>query len=171
MIMAGPDVPAGETVDEVVSLVDLYPTILEALGENAPKGEADRPGASLLQIASGITPERTVLSEYHAGGSITGSFMVRNGKWKYMHHVGYAPQLFDLESDPLELNDLGEDADHATVRSECEALLRTVVDPDAANAQAFTDQEAKIESHGGVEAVIKRGHFAEHAMDRRLGVE
>jgi choline-sulfatase len=171
MIMAGPDVPAGKTVDEIVSLVDLYPTILEALGEDTPKGETDRPGTSLLQIANGATPKRTVLSEYHAGGSITGSFMVRNGRWKYMHHVGYAPQLFDLEADPLELIDLGENPDHTEVRAECERLLRQVVDPDAANAQAFSDQEEKIEFHGGVEAVIKRGHFAEHAMDRNLGVE
>ncbi len=171
LIMAGPDLPAGKAVEDVVSLVDLYPTILDALGEEAPTEEAERPGTSLFRIAGGEAPDRTVLSEYHAGGSITGSFMIRNGRWKYLHHVGYAPQLFDLESDPLELDDLGEDPAHTEIRSDCEKLLRQVVDPDAANAQAFADQEAKIDAHGGVEAVISRGHFPEHAMDRYLGVE
>ena len=40
---------------------------------------------------------RTVLSEYHAVASVTGSFMIRHGRWKYIHHVGYRPELFDLE--------------------------------------------------------------------------
>jgi len=171
MIMSGPDIPEGKTVDDVTSLVDIYPTILDALGEVAPQEDDPRPGVSLFDVANGESPQRTVLSEYHAGGSITGSFMIRNGKWKYMYHVDYAPQLFDLDSDPEELNDLGENSDYAGVRSECETLMRQVVDPEVANAQAFADQETKIEKHGGVEAVIKRGHFAEHAMDRKLGVE
>jgi choline-sulfatase len=32
MIMAGPDVPAGRVVEQPVSHIDLYPTILEAFG-------------------------------------------------------------------------------------------------------------------------------------------
>ena len=33
--------------------------------------------------------------------------MVRTTDWKYIHWVGYRPQLFDLAADPLELRDLG----------------------------------------------------------------
>ena len=33
LIMAGPDVPAGHVVNDVVSLVDAYPTLIEATGE------------------------------------------------------------------------------------------------------------------------------------------
>lgn len=171
MIMAGPDIPEGKVVDDVVSLVDLYPTIVDAMGEELPSDQPERPGASLFKIANGEIGDRTVLSEYHAGGSITGSFMIRHGKWKYIYHVGYAPQLFDLEVDPDEAIDFGESADHEKIRTECEARLRAVVDPEKANKHAFEDQDEKIERHGGVEAVIKRGHFAEHAMDRELGVE
>ncbi len=35
--------------------------------------------------------------------------MIRYGRWKYVHYVAYAPQLFDLDADPEELNDLGSD--------------------------------------------------------------
>jgi len=40
-----------------------------------------------------------------------------------------------------------------------EAELRKIVDPEAVDARAFADQEAKIAKFGGVEALIKRGDF------------
>lgn len=171
LIIAGADIPQGKVINEPVSLVDLYPTIVDALGEKIPANGITYPGKSLFDVANGLPVKRTVFSEYHAGGSITGSFMIREGKWKYIYHVGFAPQLFDLDADPDEANDLGESAEHAEIRAKCEALLREIVDPERANQQAFDDQEATVERHGGVEAVIRRGHYPEHAMDRVLGVE
>jgi len=85
--------------------------------------------------------------------------MSRVGKWKYVHYTGYPPQLFDLEADPFEAVDLGTDPDNSDVVDECERRLRAVVDPDAATAQAFADQEARIEALGGLDAVLARGNF------------
>jgi len=160
LIMAGPDVPQGHVVRDVVSLVDASPTILEAAGETlTPAEQAELPGYSWLRIANGDVPERTVLSEYHAVGSPAGAFMIRMGRWKYVHYVGMPPQLFDLEADPEEANDLGESPAHAEIRAACERRLRSVVDPAAADAQAFADQAALVERHGGEDAVLERGHF------------
>ena len=39
--------------------------------------------------------------------------MLREGRWKYVRYVTYPPQLFDLETDPEELNDLAGDPAHA----------------------------------------------------------
>lgn len=103
MILAGVGVPAGRRVDAPVSLVDCYQTILEGAGIAPDTGaERDLPGHSLYRIAAGERPRRTVLSEYHAVGAPTGFFMIRHGRYKYVHYVGYPPQLFDLESDPHE---------------------------------------------------------------------
>lgn len=159
MILAGPDVPAGNTVSTVASLVDCYPTLVEGLGESLSAEERALPGRSLIALANGEQPQRTVLSEYHAGGSVTGCFMVRVDRWKYVHYVGLPPQLFDLESDPLEERDLGESPEHAEVRARCEAALRAVVDPEAANRQAFADQAATVARYGGEEAILKRGDY------------
>ena len=86
--------------------------------------------------------------------------MVRVGRWKYVHYVGYAPQLFDLNADPTEENDLGESPDHAEVRAECEARLRDILDPEAVNDQAFADQARRAEALGGAAAIRARGDFS-----------
>jgi choline-sulfatase len=167
LIMAGPDVAAGAIVTAPVSHVDVLPTLLQVAGDTtAAKG----PGRSLLQLDDSLF-ERAVLSEYHAGGSITGCFMLRRGRWKYHHYVGYRPELFDIEADPSESRDLAEDSANAEVRAGCESALREILDPELVSARAFARQAATIESHGGIEAVKARGHAGEHSLDRRLGVE
>jgi choline-sulfatase len=92
-------------------------------------------------------------------GSITGMFMLRKGKWKLIHYEGYAPQLFDLESDPDEAHDRAADPACAAVLADLEAELRQICDPAAVTAQAFADQEARIAAHGGAEAIKARGDF------------
>jgi choline-sulfatase len=160
MILAGADVPAGARVSVPVSLVDVYPTVVEGAGLTLTDEERETlPGHSLLGMAAGESPERTVLSEYHAVGACTGFFMIRHGRWKYVHYVGYPPQLFDLDADPQERSDRAGDPDCAEVLVQCEARLRQVVDPDAASDQAFADQAAQVERHGGREAVLSRGAF------------
>ncbi|MCB1740933.1 MAG: sulfatase-like hydrolase/transferase [Gammaproteobacteria bacterium] len=160
MLMAGPQVPAGGRVEAPVSLVDAYPTILESVGIELDQSERETlPGHSLLRIANGEIPQRTVLSEYHAVGAMTGMFMIRDGHYKYVHYVGQRPQLFDLQNDPHEQQDLANVPEHAGTLARCEAKLRDVCDPDAVNAQAFADQAALLEEHGGREAVLARGDF------------
>jgi choline-sulfatase len=114
---------------------------------------------------------RHVFSEYHAGGSTTACFMLRMGRWKYHHYVAFAPELFDLQGDAAESNDLGTHPAYADVRAECAAALHEIVDPNAVNARAFADQAATIDRHGGAAAIRRRGHPGEHSLDRRLGLE
>ncbi len=160
MILSGPDVPAAQTVGAPVSLVDCYPTLVEAAGQAPSPEDGALPGHSLLRVAQGEAPERPVLSEYHDGGAITGIFMLRLGRWKYIHYAeGHPAQLFDLEDDPEEREDLGESPDHGKVRARCAAALGKLLDPEAVNARAFHDQARKIETLGGREALLAREDF------------
>jgi choline-sulfatase len=88
--------------------------------------------------------------------------MVRMGKWKYVHYVHYPeqPQLFDLESDPEELRDLGTDPGHAAVRKQCEQKLCALLDPVEVDRRAKKRQADLVTANGGREAVIRRGSFA-----------
>lgn len=159
LIMAGPDVPRGNLCPTPVTLVDAFPTFIHALGAKSHPDDEDLPGHSLIDIAQGHTPRRTILSEYHAAAAICGSFMIRHGKWKYVHYVGLPPMLFDMEADPYEREDLGRAARHEAVVRECEAALRAVVDPERVDRLARADQRVMIEKHGGKDAILKRGTF------------
>ena len=158
MIMAGPDVPAG-ACDTPVTLADGFPTFVHALGARPDPRDRGLPGVSLLDIARGAVPRRTILSEYHAAGAITASYMIRHGQYKYVHYVGMPPMLFDLAADPLERNDLGRSPAFAAVRAECESRLRQVVDPESIDQLARSDQRAHIEKHGGKDTILKQGTF------------
>ena len=159
LIMAGPDVPQGFVCHAPASLVDCYPTILSCVGAPAHPDDHDLPGSSLFDLARGVVPQRTMLSEYHAAGAATGAFMIRKGSFKYVHYVGMRPQLFDLDADPQETRDLGADPGYRGLVADCEAELRRVVDPDAVDRLARADQSARIAAHGGREALLRRGSF------------
>ncbi len=157
LIIAGPDIPAGRKVATPANHVDTYPFIMECAGENRPAMYDGHPGHSLFGLATGDTPDRNVLSEYHGMGSTTGAFMIRQGRYKYVHYAAYAPQLFDLQSDPEELRDLAQDPAHAKVLSECRERLYAICDPAEVDARAKQRQAELLALNGGREAVIKRG--------------
>jgi choline-sulfatase len=156
-ILAGPGVPAGKRVDVPVSHVDAFPTILDTVGVPFAEVKDTHPGISLLGIAQGATPERTVLSEYHGMGSTTGAFAIRVGKWKYVHYAKYPPQLFNLERDPEEVHDLAAAPEHAQVLKQCRSKLYELCDPHEVDRRAKARQAELLAAHGGREAVIQRG--------------
>ena len=152
LILAGPGVPEGVAVDTPASLVDIHPTVLAAAG--VEDGTGDRPGIALQSLLDEEQPDRAVLCEYHDGGSPTGMFMLRHRNWKYNHYPGYPPQLFDMEADPDERIDLGTSPAHGAVRDRCRERLHSIVDPEPANRQAFSDQRHLIDRLGGVDAIL-----------------
>jgi choline-sulfatase len=149
MILAGPGRAPGVCATPV-DLLDLFPTILDLAGIDPAPEMADRPGKSLARIAAAAPdPERPILSEYHAAGSDTAAFMLRRGRYKFVHYVRHAPELFDLDADPEELVDLASDPAHAAVLADMERELRAICDPEAMDALAKRDQTAMIERLGG----------------------
>ena len=157
LIVAGPDVPAGKVVNTNAMLVDVFPSIVEAVGAEFAPEDADLPGESLFRLAQEPNKPRTAFSEYHAIFSPSGVFMIRNARYKYVHYVGYPPQLFDLVTDPDETQDLAGNAEHADRVAACERELRSMVDPEVVDRRARTDQRRRIEAGGGAEAILAQG--------------
>jgi choline-sulfatase len=153
MILAGTDVAPG-VVETPVSLLDLYPTILDAAGAR-PTDLVCRPGRSLFAVPD---PDRTIFSEYHAVGAVSGAFMVRWGRWKYNHYVGFRPELFDLESDPEELIDLAGEPWAASVLDEGRRRLLAICDPNEVDAAAKAAQSRLVESFGGRDRALSSGN-------------
>lgn len=159
MIMAGPEIPRGVACTQPVSLIDGFPTIVDCVGLAPHPDDHGLAGAPLPDIVAGTAKPRVVMSEYHAAGSAAAAFMIRHGSFKYVHYVGMPPQLFDLEADPQETLDLGQDPAFAGVVATCEARLRCVVNPEAADALARADQADRIAALGGREAILAKGSF------------
>jgi choline-sulfatase len=158
LIVSGEGIPAGRLVEQPVSHVDVHPFILECVGETGASGdEGERPGISLASFIEGTAPERPVLCEYHGMGSSAGIFMLRFGRFKYVHYVAHPEQLFDLEDDPEELTDLAGDRARAGVLAEARERLRGILDPAQIDARAKRRQAELLARNGGRAAVIARG--------------
>lgn len=158
MIISGTGVPQNHLCSTATSLVDLFPTILESVGIDPDVKENESRGTSLLKIANQEDdPSRVAFSEYHAAASPSAAYMIRKSNFKLIHYEGYRPELFDLDQDPEELNNLASDPAHLVVLEELEEDLKTICDPQLQNHRAFTKQQEMIDRHGGRSAVEKMG--------------
>jgi choline-sulfatase len=152
MIVAGPDVPAGKLSATPASLADAYPSVLDCAGQPA---EAGMPGRSLFELAATSDDrDRIVFSEYHAAASPSASYMIRKGRFKFIYYVRFAPELFDLEADPAESENLAARPEYAATVRELEADLRRILDPEEEDRRANEAQRLLIESKGGPDAVM-----------------
>jgi choline-sulfatase len=158
MILAGPDIPAGRVSETNVTLVDVFPTALQATGVAPAPEDADLPGVSLLELANDDgRRSRVAFSEYHSSMSASASFMLRDDRYKLIEYVGMPSQLFDLEADPDESHNLADDPAHAETLARLQAALRTICDPDEIDAIAKADQQRRVEAVGGAEAIVAGG--------------
>ena len=148
--------PPGKTsprrVRENVSLADLMPTILDIAGGGC-KMRAPIDGESFAALLSDNNTgwRDTVISEYSADGSTGPSRMVRKGRWKFMDLEGKDRLLFDMESDPLEQNNLADT--NKKTADELFALARGDWDIDEVRARVIASQQRRLYIHritGGV---------------------
>ena len=113
------DATRGRRVAALTEAIDLVPTFLDLAG--LPPDDQRLEGRSLTPFLTGSEIgdwRKMVFSEldyafYGArltlgrGPGDARLAMLFDGRYKYVYSVGYRPQLFDLEADPSELNDLG----------------------------------------------------------------
>jgi arylsulfatase A-like enzyme len=107
----------GRRIDELVRTVDVFPTLLDALGLPAPTG---LDGVSLLPAVAGDAPPELwayaetgrsfmgVDPEREVAGIPGKHRMIRTAKWKLVHRPGNEDEfrLFDLVRDPNERIDV-----------------------------------------------------------------
>lgn len=92
--------PGGRVVEEGAELVDILPTITEALGVPTPK---EVQGESLIAVAQGVTsgyPRPAIASQYEL------SHTMRLGRYKLLVSGGGQVKLFDGHHDLAEAKDL-----------------------------------------------------------------
>ena len=155
LIVSGPGVPQQHVCATHTSLVDIAPTVLAATGLPVP---VDLPGSDLVELSMGQDDDQRVgFSEYHAVGSPSAAYMLRQGRWAYHHYVGFAPELFDVVADPDQHHDLAGRPEHAEVLQQFAGLLRERLDPVATDRLAKHDQNTLVARFGGREQALRTG--------------
>ena len=135
-------------VSQLVSLVDLLPTFLDFASDGQPPELAvPSDGYSLTQLLrNGEDTDRPnqVISEYTGEGTCASCRMVRRGAYKYVYTHGHPAMLFDMEQDPLELNNLAGDPATAAIEEELQATVLKDWDPEAVTAKIMTSQKKRL---------------------------
>ena len=134
--------PAGKRVEELVNLVDLFPSLCDWTGAPRPPGLM---GRSLDPLMRGEKwgQKRAVFSELYGGfpGVHVVARMVRKGPWKYNYYHGEPGELFNLEDDPLEFHNLADDRTYQDVRNELETLVLKDWDPEEVSVRLREHRE------------------------------
>ena len=137
-LAAGPSFSAGARVRTPVDLHDAQAAAFSSLGAERP---ADWVGLPLQAVALDDR-ERVVFAEYHGHGTRASAYMIRRGKYKYIHSVAAPDQLFDLEADPEELEDVH--AAQPDIVAELEGALAAIYSPQQENARAEAFIEGQL---------------------------
>jgi len=130
----------GRRSGPIVNLIDIGPTLIQIAGADPLP---DVPGRSLAPLLRGEDAEwrDETFSEHHACLGLPPMRMVRSGPWKLVHFDGDRPQLFNLDDDPDEFCDLGEDPQHAGIRRELTA--RVLADWSAAHMEQVLERRRR----------------------------
>ena len=104
----------GTSIATPVTHADILPTLVAAAGGTSPD---DSDGQNLIALARGNLPAPRQYLEATMGDGVY--YAITDGRWKYIYYPeGGTEQLFDLETDPLELANLAEKSDYEGKRNE-----------------------------------------------------
>jgi N-acetylglucosamine-6-sulfatase len=121
LMMRGPGIPVGVSVNDLAINADLAPTIVGVANAN-PGLEMD--GRSLIPVAQrpGIEQGRELLVEQAAFAAI------RTERYMYAEYNTGERELYDLTSDPFELQSRYDDSAYALVQAQLAARLQDLRD-------------------------------------------
>ena len=109
-------------IGQSASLIDVAPTLMELAGCDPAARATPLDGRSLYAEISGqALGADEVIGEYLGEGAIAPVVMIRRGRFKFVHSPADPDQLFDLSSDPDELENLALTGRHAAQLSELRA--------------------------------------------------
>ncbi len=126
LIVAGPGHMQPARHDELIELVDVLPTILDACGVQTPPEVQGRSFWPLVSGAGDYAPRSSAYCEFRREGGLA-TRTIRTGRFRYAAAQDGRQWLFDLQRDPGELVNLADDPASRETRNELrdELLTRT----------------------------------------------
>ena len=108
---------AGVNCDRIVSLVDLFPTLVALCGLSARPGLEGRNLIPLLRDP-GLTWDHPTITTYDFN-----EFSIRTEGWHYIHYIDDSEELYDLRADPEEWTNLANDPAYQRVKDRMAAMM------------------------------------------------
>ncbi|MEL6897162.1 MAG: sulfatase, partial [Planctomycetota bacterium] len=108
LIFSGPGINAGDC-KEAVSLLDIYPTLVQQCGLSANERLEG------LSLVSQLRDPKTERAEAAVSFSFQGNFSVRSRRWRYVRYDDGAKELYDHDNDPSEFTNLASDPQYTAV--------------------------------------------------------
>jgi arylsulfatase A-like enzyme len=123
MIIVGPDIPAGEKRDMEVYLQDIMPTVIEYAGGEVPDY------VEFNSLKSFIEGKSTASNYPEVYGAYTDTQrMIRADNYKLIvYPYAGVQRLFNLEEDPLEMNDLASLSEHSKRKNSMLEQLKSLM--------------------------------------------
>ncbi len=145
LIAVGPGFRGGKKVPEVVANLDIAPTVLDIAGIASPKHFQGRSFYSLSRGNDLVEPWASEFAyeyfwEYNFPQTPT-TFAIRTDRYKLIQYHGVWDQeeLYDIVSDPREMNNLIDDPQHYEEKIRLRARLYTLLkNPKGENSVPYT---------------------------------
>ena len=147
LFISWPEKYASGMRTEVVSLVDIAPTLAQIAGfSDQDYVDNYLDGDSLCGLLEGNQPDWKDLAvvEYLGSGTIEPMLLARQGKYKYVYVHNQPSCLFDLEADPKEENNLAGDPDLAELQEKLHQIATGGKDVEQLKKQVMTDQRRRL---------------------------
>ena len=149
LLVKYPNVRTGNIYNEVVSVVDLMPTVLDVLGFEVPEHVQ---GQSLLKLEFESGKSRNVISESFPNGYFISwhprfhriERAIFSGQYKFISSTAGKRELYNLSKDPNEMENLYKEDDSTSreIETRLETWLKTTVAAIESSAKVKLDKEA-----------------------------
>jgi arylsulfatase A-like enzyme len=112
-IWSGPGIAKGRKIEATVSLMDMFPTLVDLAG--LPK-DAGLDGVSLEPMLKdpAVAKDRTVLLP----GMQPGEYALINQAWRYIRYADGTEELYNVERDPNEWENLAGNPEYDTLKAQ-----------------------------------------------------
>ncbi len=117
LIIAAPGFEQGAICDEPVSLLDLYPTLLDIV--ELPGKELD--GISILPLLEDPSQNTNRVVKTHVG---KGNYSLSSKEWRYIQYSDGSEELYNLIDDPREYENLIPKGDYSSIIEELKRNTR-----------------------------------------------
>ena len=112
LIFAGPGITPGGRCTQPVELLDIYPTLIDLCGL-PPRSDLDG-----ISIRPQLENDKARRGRPAVTDANPGNHSVCSERWRYIHYADGSEELYDMQSDPHEWNNLAQNPECAPVLAE-----------------------------------------------------